>query len=177
MARSMNEGDSQSYPRGRSLLTHATGTHEAIRRLRVTQLICGVMIGAPMVVVLIGLITRISDDTFVGRSAAGVAATLGLVTFGAALAVIHLMMPVQQAGRSLLDTVRAYRTPCLIAVALNAVGLLVTGVAIFRNGLTHGLWLPLLALVVLNLFGAVLAWPKIRVLRQIHYSPSLPYAH
>jgi hypothetical protein len=104
---------------------------------------------------------------------AGLAAVTALIAGAFALEAAE-----KRARRALsLDqAAAAYLRGCAAAGGMNCAAGAFTVVVIFLNGVSEGLWLPDLMAAGLNLWGAILAMPRVRHLRRLYYTPTLPWA-
>jgi hypothetical protein len=145
--------------------------------VKVAQWLAGLLAAIAILAVVVAWTVRLMQPVeYVGRGRAIADAVSGVLLFLASLAVVHWFSPRPQEKRSFEKAVRDYSRGSLIGVGLNAAALLQGASAVMSGGLGGGLWLPLLVVTALNGFGLVLAWPRIRMLRELHFAPSLPYA-
>jgi hypothetical protein len=68
-----------------------------------------------------------------------------------------------------------YARSCLTSVAMNSAAGVLAILVIFLNGLAGHLWLPDVLVVCVTLLGLILSVPRLKRLRKMHYTPSLPY--
>lgn len=174
----VKQARSLGFPSRKGLVGSTAGTYEAVKKVRITQLIAGLVAGLAGLLVAIGICVRATHPVpFAGRGWTGLAAIVSIAAFAASLVGINTLMPKAQTAKTLPQAIGAYCRCCLLAVSANAIGLIFIAIATLAGGLANGLWIPLLALTVLNAAGSYLGWPKIGTLRTLHYSPSLPYVH
>lgn len=167
-----NAGSERTVPRG--ILDE--GIYRAVRRLRVLQ---GLLVLALCVLVLMGIV-----GVFIGlgRSAGG-----GLVAVLPAgiIAVVALVAGLVKIGSSEERAKKTegfeaasgvYEIGCWIGGGMNFVaGCIMAGV-VFVNGTGKGLWVPSVLALAISAVGMILAMPRIRRLRRLFYSPTLPVA-
>ena len=166
------------FPSQKGLIGQTAGTYEAVKKVRIMQLVASLVAGLAVLLVIIAIFIRATHPIpFEGRGWTGLAAIVSIVAFAASLVGINALMPKAQTAKALPQAISAYCRCCLLAVSANAAGLVVIAIAALAGGLANGLWIPLLSLTVLNAAGSYLGWPKIGTLRALHYSPSLPYVH
>lgn len=167
---------SEKPTRPASLLDASAGTHEAVRQVTLTALLCGLMAGAALLLTAAGVIARLLNPVVPALLPALLAAVTSLAAFGTSLAVLHLVAPIPNEHRPLPRTVRDYTRAALLAVGCNAAGLAGVGVAVFLGGLRGGMWIPLSAVGGLNLLGAAIGWPRVSGLRRLLNVTALPHA-
>ena len=117
------------------------------------------------------------------RAARPVEGSLGPVIFAAVVAVAALA-----AGATLLEvtgqkarkagtletTVAVYKLGCAIAGMTNFMGGTITVIVLLTDGISGGRFFPLLLVTAINAVGMVLAIPRVRHVRAMHYRPTLP---
>lgn len=151
--------------------------HRAVRQLR---LMGGLMVLALLLVVLAaaaGAVIRLVHPRQGQLSAVVVSGLVGIAALAAGVAVLEVVTRRAKAAETLALAVAAYRRGCVIAGGLNFVAGLYTVSVIFANGPANGLWVPQVLIVAVNVLGMVLAVPRVKHLRRLHYSPTLPYSH
>ncbi len=150
------------------------GVSRSVRRLRAM----GAIIALLLVVLLLA-----AAGAMVFRALSPVAGTMtkALIAAGVAVAALALAVVVletysrraKKAG-AMESAVGAYSTGCVVAAVANLAAGAVTVGVIVVNGVGGGLWVPELLVIGLNVLGLVMAMPKMKHLRDLHYRPTLP---
>jgi hypothetical protein len=107
----------------------------------------------------------------------GVVALIGVVAIlclGGGMAMLELSSRKAKAAGSFKPAAQAYRSGCRGAAGLNFLAGALTVAGIYSNGISNGLWIGQGIILGLNLLGLVLATPRVKHLRDLHWRPTLP---
>ncbi len=143
------------------------------------RLVGGLIVLALILVILgafSGIVVRLIHPREGALSIVLLLGFIGIVALAAGTVAIEVSDRRARKAKAMGDAVAIYRTGCVIAGGSNFVAGLCTVGVIFANGLSDGLWLPMILVLSVNTLGMVLAIPRIKHISRIHYSPSLPYS-
>jgi len=135
----------------------------------VSLALAGVLIAAT--VLLVVRIVRPVEGSFSAVVGSGVVALLALV---GGLVGIELTSRRAKKADTLEAAAAFYKLGCLVSGGVNFAAGLVTLVVLATNGVSNGLWLPQLLVLAVNVLGLILAVPRVKHLRVLHYRPILP---
>ncbi len=141
------------------------------------RLIGGLIVLALILVILgafSGIVVRLIHPRDGALSIVLLSGFIGIVALVAGTAALEVSDRRARKAKTMGDSVAIYRTGCVIAGGSNFVAGLCTVGVIFANGLSDGLWLPMILVAVVNIIGMVLAVPRIKHISRLHYSPTLP---
>ena len=109
-----------------------------------------------------------------GMAPVVVVGVAGLAALGGAMALLEITGRRARRADTLRRAASTYKVGCAAAGALNFLAGCATVAVVFANGVSGGLWVPAVLILALNALGLVLALPRIKHLRSLHYSPTLP---
>ena len=148
--------------------------HHMVAQLRLVGALVSLALGGVILVGLVILVVRIfspTDGTFGPVATAGVVAVLALA---GGLVTIELTSRKAKKAVDLEAAATFYKIGCVVAGGANFVGGVVTLCVLQANGVSKSLWIPTLIVLALNLLGLILAVPRVKHLRALHYRPILP---
>jgi len=164
-----NESDTPT-----SSLPFTEDVHRMVRELRVV----GILVSLALLVIVIGGLAgllfralRPVRGSFGPAIFAGVVAVLALA---AGVVIVEVTNRKARKARSLETTSAIYKTGCLIAGGVGLAAGCVSLVVLLVNGISRGLWLPQVLVLTVNVLELLLAVPRVRHLRRLHYRPVLP---
>jgi hypothetical protein len=149
----------------------------------VHRIVAALRLAGGLVVLGLGVVVVLTAIGLIVRAVWPVSGSLGGVIFAGVLAVLALAggaTLLELTGRkakkadTLEGTVAAYKLGCAIAGAINFLAGMVTVILLFTGGISGGRWVPILIVTTINVFGMVLAIPRVRHVRALHYRPTLP---
>jgi len=148
--------------------------HRVTARLRLVAAGIGLALAAVGVVGAVLLVLRALRPVE-GRFAAVVAAgAVALAALVGALVALEITGRRAKKAPALAPAAAGYLAGCLIAAGANFAAACVTLVVLGQNGVSAGLWVPTTLVLAVNLLGLLLAIPRVKHLRQLHYRPILP---
>ncbi|KPK83790.1 MAG: hypothetical protein AMJ81_07330 [Phycisphaerae bacterium SM23_33] len=153
-------------------------SNEEVRAaLQAVRMLAGLVLGGLVLVVVLGaagVAVRLLRPVDGHMGPIVLAGTVGFLLLAGAIVVLEVSG--RRAGRAqtLERAVLAYRGGCAVGGGLNFLGGVVTVIVIFANGVSGGLWVPAVLVLALNSLGLVLAVPRLKHIRRLHYSPTLP---
>lgn len=152
------------------------GVHRVVRKVRVAQAVLALGLCVVLLVAAVGAIVRLKAPTDGGLTGPLTAGVLGIAALGAGLIVLRISEKGVARSSAIQEAAASYLAGSWIAAGANLLAGAVTAAVIFGNGVSHGLWLPALLVLVLNATGSALALPRVKHFRRTFYTPSLPYA-
>ena len=150
---------------------------DVYRYISQLRLIGGLIVLALILVILgafSGIVVRLIRPGEGALSMVLLSGFIGIVALAAGTVAIEVSDRRARKAKTMGDSVAMYRTGCVIAGGSNFVAGLCTVGVIFANGLSDGLWLPMILVAAVNIIGMVLAVPRIKHISRLHYSPTLP---
>jgi hypothetical protein len=158
----------------KSAVPFMEGVHRTVSRLRLVAagvwLALALVAGLAVLLVVLRALHPVKGG-FAPVVAAGVLALVGL---GAGATALGLTDRKARRAGSLGEAANHYRVGCLIAGASNFAVSCVTLGVLWGCGVSGGLWVPQLLVLAVNLLGLLLAVPRLKHLRSLHYRPMLP---
>lgn len=152
------------------------GVHRVVRKVRIAQAVLALGLGVVLLTAAVGAIVRVKAPTDGGLAGPLTAGVLGIAALTMGLIVLRISEKGVTRSPAIQDAAASYLVGCWIAGGLNLLAGAVTAAVVFANGVSNGLWLPTLLVLVLNATGSALAMPRVKHFRRMFYSPSLPYA-
>jgi len=145
-----------------------------VAQLRLVGALVSLALGGVILAALIILIVRIFSPTGGSFGPVATAGVVAIVALAAGLAAIELTSRKAKKAGELETAATLYKIGCVIAGGANFVGGIVTLCVLLSNGVSKGLWIPTLIVLAINLLGLILAVPRVKHLRALHYRPILP---
>ena len=152
------------------------GVHRVVRKVRIAQAVVALGLAVVVLVAAAGVIARVKAPTDGGLAALLAAGALGIASLTIGLIVQRISEKRVTRSPAIREAAASYLAGCWIAGGLNLLAGVVTAAVIFANGVSNGLWLPALLVLVLNVTGSALTLPRVKYFRRMFYSPSLRYA-
>jgi hypothetical protein len=149
------------------------GVHRVVRKVRLAQAVLALGLGGVLLTAAVGAIVRIKAPTDGGLAGPLTAGVLGIAALTVGLIVLRISERSVTRSPAIQDAAASYLVGCWIAGGLNLLAGAVTAIVVFANGVSNGLWLPTLLVLVLNVTGSALALPRVKHFRRMFYSPSL----
>jgi hypothetical protein len=151
------------------------GVHRAVKRVHVL----GTILVAALVLAVLAAVVAIMVRTYrpvVGtRQPVVLAGLVALAALGGGVVLTECASRRARSSKELAQAVTAYLGGCFGAGASNLLAWIISVGVLLANGISHMLWLPTLMVLGLNFVGVLLALPRVKHLRRLYYSPSLPF--
>lgn len=151
------------------------GVHRAVKRVHVTGTLLVLLLVVLLAVAGVGLLVRTYRPVPGGTGPIMLAGVVALIAFICVIVLVSwLGRSAQQAG-DLAAAVNSYLSGCLLSAALAVLSWLVSLYVLFVNGISGTKWVLMLVVFALNTLAAILALPRVKHLRRLYYSPTLPF--
>lgn len=151
------------------------GVHRAVKRVHLLGTILVSALVLAVLAVVVGMLVRTYRPVPGTRQPVVLAGLFALAALGGGVVLTEHASRRARSSKELAQAVTAYLGGCLGAGAVNLVAWIVTLWVLLANGISHMLWLPTLMVMGLNFLGVLLALPRVKHLRRLYYSPSLPF--
>ncbi len=158
----------------KSAVPFMEGVHRMVSRLRLVAAAVWLALALVAGLAVLLLVLRALHPVKGGFGPVVAAGVLALAGLGTGAAALGLTDRKARRGASLEEAANHYRIGCLIAGAANFAPSCVTLGVLWASGVSGGLWLPQLLVLAVNLLGLLLAVPRLKHLRSLHYRPMLP---
>jgi hypothetical protein len=151
------------------------GVHRAVKRVHMLGTILVAALALAVLGAVVGMLVRTYRPVAGTRQPVVLAGLVALAALGGGVVLTGYANRRARSSSQLAQAVTAYLGGCLGAGAVNLLAWLVTLGVLLANGISHTLWLPTLIVLGLNFVGVLLALPRLKHLRRLYYSPSLPF--
>ncbi len=159
---------------GRPVLPFGENIHAMVRHLRIVGALVAMALALLVIVGVALIVLRIVWPVSGSIGAVVTAGVIALAALVVGLVAIEKTSRMARKAGSLAGAAARYRMGCIIAGASNSASACVTLAVLGGGGVSNGLWLPILLATALNVLGLILATPRIKHLRSLHYRPVLP---
>jgi len=148
--------------------------HRMVAQLRLAGAAVSLSLAGVVIAAVVLLVVRISRPVAGSFSTVVVAGVIALAALVGGLVAIELTGRRAKKADTLEAAAAGYKLGCLLSGGLNLAAACVTLVVLATAGVSRGLWVPQLLVLAVNVLGLILAVPRVKHLRALHYRPILP---